>query len=68
LVKLINENQDNWDTLIDIALFSLRTERQTAIKYSPFEVMFGGRQPLFPVDMKDFNETLSSKVNRNSKF
>ena len=40
LLKLINEHQDNWDELLDSALFSIRTSKQKSTKYTPFEIMF----------------------------
>ena len=52
LKKLVNDHQDNWDVLVDPALFSLRTEKQSSTKYSPFEIMFG-RQPTIPAQCKE---------------
>ena len=40
LLKVVNEHQDNWDDLLDPALFSIRTSRQKSTKYTPFELMF----------------------------
>ena len=44
---MVDSNQSNWDELLDVALYSLRTERQSSTRHSPFEVMFGGRQPKY---------------------
>lgn len=63
LVKIINKKQNNWDECIDTALFSLRTERQTTTKFSPFEIMFN-RQPVFPSEMNDFDKKSLEKVSR----
>ena len=46
-------DQTNWDQLIDPVLFAMRTERQRATKYPPFEVMFGGRMPRFPTELTE---------------
>ncbi len=40
LLKLVNHHQNNWDELLDPALFAIRTSRQKSTKYTPFEVMF----------------------------
>ena len=40
LLKLVNENQDNWDELLPSALFAIRTSQQKSTKYTPFELMF----------------------------
>ena len=52
LKKLVNDHQDNRDVLVDPVLFSLRTEKQSSTKYSPFEIMFG-RQPTIPAQCKE---------------
>ena len=46
-----SKNQTNWDQFIDPVLFAMRTERQRVTKYSPFEVMFGGRMPRSPTEL-----------------
>jgi len=53
LTKLVNENCDNWDDLIPGVLFSMRVERQTSTKYSPFEVMFAGRPSRLQNEMEE---------------
>ena len=40
LVKLVNNNQDDWDELLDGVLFAYRTSRQKSTKFSPFELMY----------------------------
>lgn len=40
LLKLVNDHQNNWDELLDPALFAIRTSRQKSTKYTPFETMF----------------------------
>ena len=40
LVKVVNENQTDWDEKLDGILFAYRTATQTSTKYSPFELMY----------------------------
>ena len=40
LLKLVNENQDNWDELLPSALFAICTSQQKSAKYTPFELIF----------------------------
>ncbi len=37
---MVIDHQNNWDDLLDPALFSIRTSRQKSTKYTPFELMF----------------------------
>ncbi len=41
LLKLVNEQQNDWDDYLDPVLFAYRTSRQKSTKYSPFEMAFG---------------------------
>lgn len=40
LMKQVNDHQNNWDELLDPALFAIRTSKQKSTKYTPFELMF----------------------------
>lgn len=40
LLKQVNSEQNNWDELIDGALFAYRTSVQKSTKFTPFEMMF----------------------------
>lgn len=40
LVKLVNDEQNNWDEFLDGVLFAYRTAVQKSTKKSPFEVMY----------------------------
>jgi hypothetical protein len=40
LVKLVNEEQNNWDEYIDGVLFAYRTSVHKSTQVSPFEVMY----------------------------
>ena len=50
LQKLVNENQDDWDQLLDNVLFAYRTSRQASTKYTPFFLMYG-REARLPIDI-----------------
>lgn len=41
LLKIVRDNQSNWDDLLDPALFAIRTSRQKSTKFTPFQMMFG---------------------------
>ncbi|XP_048856992.1 uncharacterized protein LOC125724079 [Brienomyrus brachyistius] len=59
LKKLVNNQQNDWDTYLDDTLFSLRPEMHTTTKHSPFLLMYG-REAVFPAevpaDMPKFSE------------
>jgi len=40
LVKVVNENQDDWDEYLDGVLFAYRTSKQKSTKFTPFEIMY----------------------------
>lgn len=40
LVKLANEDQDNWDEYLDGVLFAYRTSHHKSTKLTPFELMY----------------------------
>ena len=39
-MKLVDENQSNWDELLDGVLFSYRSAKQKSSGHSPFELMY----------------------------
>ena len=51
LVKVINENQNDWDLHIDPILFAYRTSKNDTTKFSPFYLMFS-RQPKLPIELE----------------
>lgn len=51
LVARIDEDQTNWDELLDPILFSYRVTRQSSTKFSPFYMMFC-RHPRLPIDVE----------------
>ena len=51
LSKYINDDQDDWDQLLDPILFAYRTSIQSSSKFSPFFLMYG-RRPRLPIDVK----------------
>jgi hypothetical protein len=50
LQKMVNDNQDNWDDLLENVLFAYRTSRQDSTKCTPFLLMFG-REARLPIDL-----------------
>lgn len=40
LVKLVNDNQNDWDELLDGVLFAYRTSIQKSTQVSPFELVY----------------------------
>lgn len=50
LLKMVDDNTNEWDKFIDSVLFSYRTSKQDSTKYSPFFIMYG-RTPRLPVDL-----------------
>ena len=40
LVKLVNDNQNDWDELLDGVLFAYRTSIQKSTQVCPFELMY----------------------------
>lgn len=47
LSKLVNEHQNNWCDFLEEVAYSIRTQKQSSTKYSPFYLMFG-RNPNCP--------------------
>ena len=50
LLKMINDNQNEWDKFLDSVLFAYRTSKQASTKFSPFFLLYG-REPRLPVDL-----------------
>ena len=50
LLKMVGENEDEWENYLESVLFAYRTSKQASTKYSPFYVMYG-REPRLPVDL-----------------
>uniref|UniRef100_A0AAV2LCI4 Uncharacterized protein n=1 Tax=Knipowitschia caucasica TaxID=637954 RepID=A0AAV2LCI4_KNICA len=58
LMKLVNEQQNNWDTFLDATLFSLRSKVHISTKHTPFQLMYG-REAVFPSEVPvDYPDTL----------
>lgn len=51
LMKVVNDNADDWDLHVDPILFGYRTNTQKATKMSPFELMFGVKARI-PIDIQ----------------
>lgn len=41
LLKVVNQEQSDWDTYLDAVLFAYRTSKQKSTKFSPFQMAFG---------------------------
>ena len=40
LIKIVNDNQNDWEEHLSAVLFAYRTAQQKATKLSPFEIMY----------------------------
>lgn len=49
LLKMVEENQNEWEKYLDPVLFAYRTSKQASTKYSPFFLLYG-REPRLPID------------------
>ena len=52
LSKLMNEKQDDWCEFLEDVAYSIRTQKQSTTKYTPFFLMFG-RNPRSPTEVND---------------
>ena len=50
-MKVINEEQENWEDNIESVLFCYRASKNDSTKFSPFFLMYG-REPRLPIEMK----------------
>ena len=50
LLKMVKENENEWETYLESVLFAYRTSKQASTKYSPFYLLYG-REPRLPVDL-----------------
>lgn len=60
LSKLVNGNQDNWDSLIPQTLLAYRTATQSSTGVTPYRMMFG-REARLPVDVMVDSEPPNEK-------
>ena len=51
LVKILNQNPEQWPYVINGVLFAHRVSRHASTNYSPFYLMYN-REPVLPVDLK----------------
>ena len=54
LSKLVNEKQDDWCEFLEDVAYSIRTQKQSTTKYTPFFLMFG-RNPRSPAEVNNLN-------------
>ena len=50
-MRVINEEQDNWEDNIESVLFCYRASKNDSTKFSPFFLVYG-REPRLPIEMK----------------
>ena len=50
LAAYVDTKAKDWDELLPYALFALRTTVSSALGTLPFRLVFGGREPVLPVD------------------
>ena len=50
LSKLVNEKQEDWCKFLDDVAYSIRTQKQSTTKFTPFFLMFG-RNPRSPAEV-----------------
>ena len=50
LQKLVNDQMNDWDQLIDNVLFAYRSSRHDSTKCTPFLLMYG-REARLPIDL-----------------
>ena len=62
LQKLVNDNHDDWDQLIDNVLFAYRTSKQDSTKYTPFFLMYG-REAKLPIDVELMKQPENGQTN-----
>ena len=51
LVKVLNENPEEWPSIIEGILFAHRVSRHSSTKFSPFYLLYH-REPTLPIDLK----------------
>ena len=59
LQKLVNEHQDDWDTILDEILFAYRTSRHASTKFTPSLLMYG-RETRLPIEVATKQKSCSS--------
>ncbi|CAB3979307.1 retrotransposable element [Paramuricea clavata] len=50
IVRIINEDQDNWEDNLDSILFCYRSSKNNSTNFSPFFLMYG-REPKLPIEL-----------------
>ena len=62
IVKYVNEKKEDWDVYIDCHVFAYNTAKHASSLYSPFEVMFGRKNKIVPVELS-YNEEGENLLN-----
>ena len=50
LLKMTEDNHNEWDKYLDSVLFAYRTSKQASTRFSPFFLLYG-REPKLPIDL-----------------
>uniref|UniRef100_A0AAV2LGC7 Integrase zinc-binding domain-containing protein n=1 Tax=Knipowitschia caucasica TaxID=637954 RepID=A0AAV2LGC7_KNICA len=68
LMKVVNDQQNNWDVYLEATLFSLRSKPQSSTEHTPFKLMYGREAVLpaeVPVDIPDYEEFVCKKCQKD---
>lgn len=52
------DHHDDWAKYLHAAVFAINTSTQASTKISPFKMMFGGREPRFPLEAEKQGENI----------
>lgn len=66
LAKLVNEEQNDWDTHLETILCAYRVSKQKSTGYSPFYMMFH-RRPCLPIE-SELDQGLESACGEESDY
>ena len=58
LIKIIDEDQKNWDDKLDSVLFGYRVAKQRTTGYSPFFMLYH-REPSLPIDVEVMSDSVA---------
>lgn len=56
LIKVVSEDQDDWDKKLDSIIFGYRVAKQRTTGYSPFFMLYH-REPRLPIDIELMSDT-----------
>ena len=65
LIKMIEENQSEWDKFLDSVLFAYRTSKQASTQFSPFFLLYG-RELRLPKELSISKKVLHRAFTANN--